>query len=93
MALSRYRNLNTLEDKKYYESADFPAQEDLEKLATVQIVISQFDRLDNLAHIHLGDGAYWWVIAMLNGLDWPFKFDEGQILLIPTDIKEVLKLF
>jgi hypothetical protein len=30
---------------------------------------------------------------MLNGLDWPFKFDEGQILLIPTDIKEVLKLF
>lgn len=93
MALSRYRNLNTIDDKKYYESSEFPTKEQLEGISTIQIVISQFDRLDNLAYTHLGDGSYWWVIAMMNNIEWPFKFEEGQILEIPTDIKEVLKLF
>lgn len=93
MTLSRYRNLNTLENKKFYESSEFPTLDELDSISTIQIVVSQFDRLDNLAFIHLGDGAYWWVIALMNNIDWPFTFEEGQILKIPTDVKDVLKLF
>ncbi len=93
MALSRYRNLNTLEDKKFYETSEFPANEELENISSIQIIVSQFDRLDNLAFIHLGDGSYWWVIALMNNIDWPFRFEEGQILKIPTDVKDVLRLF
>lgn len=93
MALSRYRNLNTLEDKKYLETPEFPSQDDLDAIPTIQIVASKFDRLDNLAHVHLGSGEYWWVIALFNNIDWAYSFEEGQILQIPTDLGAVLKLF
>lgn len=93
MALSRYRNLNTLEEKKYLETPDFPSQEDLDAIPTVQIVANRFDRLDNLAHVHLGSGEYWWIICLMNNLEWMYDFEEGQILKIPTDLNAVLKLF
>lgn len=93
MVLSRYRNLNTLEDKKYLESPTFPSRELLDQIPVNQIVASRFDRLDNLAHIHLGSGEYWWVIALFNDIDWAYSFEEGQILQIPTDLNAVLKLF
>lgn len=93
MALSRYRNLNTLESNKYFETSKFPSHEQLSELTTFQIVAAKFDRLDNLAAIHLGDGQYWWVIALFNNLDWAYSIEEGAILSIPTNIDEVLKLF
>lgn len=93
MALSRYRNLNTLEDKKFIETSNFPTKDDLAQIPTIQIVVTQFDRLDNLAHVHLGDGEYWWIIALFNDIDWAYKFEENQVLQIPIDISAVLKLF
>lgn len=93
MASSRYRNVNTLENKKFYETSNFPTQEQLNGVATFQIVAAKFDRLDNLAFKHLGAGEYWWVIAVMNNIDWAFGFEEGQILKIPIDVKDVLKLF
>lgn len=93
MALSRYRNLNTLFGNKYFETTKYPTKQQLDALNTIQIVASKFDRLDNLAHVHLGDGNYWWVIALLNGIDWAYDIEEGQILKIPTNIDQILKLF
>jgi hypothetical protein len=93
MALSRYRNLNLLENGKYYETSKFPSAEDLNKFSTFQIVANKFDRLDNLAHIHLGNSQYWWIIALFNNLDWAYGIEEGQILIIPTNLDEVLKSF
>jgi hypothetical protein len=93
MALSRYRNLNTLEGNKYLETTKFPTLEQLNKIDTFQIVANKFDRLDNLAHIHLGDGQYWWILALFNDIDWAYNIAEGQILKIPTNLDEVLKLF
>jgi len=69
MAISRYRSLNTLEDKKYYETFTFPSKKDLEEVQTFQVRAARFDRLDNLAFKHLGAGEYWWVIALINDLD------------------------
>lgn len=92
MASSRYRNVNIV-DKKFYETSTFPDQDKLDSIATFQIVASRFDRLDNLAFKHLGAGEYWWIIAAINNIDWAFGFEEGQILKIPVDVKEVLKLF
>ena len=93
MAVSRYRNLNILENKKYYETPTFPTEEQLDAIPTFQLVISNFDRLDNLAFKHLGAGEYWWVIALMNDLDWAYNFEEGQVLRIPLDVQDVLKLF
>lgn len=92
MASSRYRNVNQI-DKQFYETNTFPDREKLNGIATFQIVASRFDRLDNLAFKHLGAGEYWWIIAVMNDITWAFGFEEGQILKIPVDVKEVLKLF
>lgn len=98
MALSRYRNVNVLnqggEDgiPRHFETNDFPSPVDLEKVPTFKIRAAQFDRLDQLAFKHLGAGEYWWVIALINDLDWMYDFEPGQILKIPISVEDVLRL-
>ena len=91
MALSRYRNSNVI-DNRYYETFKFPPKDQLDKIPTYSITVNKFDRLDNLAFKYLGDGTYWWVIALINDLDWAFAFEEGQVLKIPIDIQDVLRI-
>jgi hypothetical protein len=93
MVFSRYRNLNTLEDKKFYETPTFPSKTQLDAIDTFQIRVSRFDRLDILAFKHLGAGEYWWIISVMNDLSWAFSFEEGQILKIPVNLDDVLRLF
>ena len=93
MAQSRYRNINTIDDKKYYESTNFPSQEKLDNIACFQIIVSNFERLDNVASRYYGSGEYWWVIALINDIDWAYGLEEGQVLKIPIDVQDVLKLF
>lgn len=92
MAESRYRSIGTI-DGKFYESVDFPSKQRLDSVNTFRVRAAQFERLDNLAFKHLGSGEYWWIIALLNDLDWPFAFEEGQILKIPVELDDVLRLF
>lgn len=95
MAISRYRNSNTIQKDgiaRHYESADFPSPDDLASIPTFKIRASRFDRLDQLAFKHLGSGEYWWIIALMNDLDWMYGFDPGQILLIPVNAEDVLDL-
>ena len=77
----------------FYETSDFPTQAQLDEVSVVRVRVSNFDRLDNLAAKHLGDGTYWWVIAVMNDLSWAFDFTEGQVLKIPVDVNDVLRLF
>jgi len=93
MSLSRYRNTNFLNNKQYYETVSFPDKETLDAIPSIQVRISKFDRLDNLAFKFLGSNDYWWVIALVNNIDWAFKFEEGQLIKIPVDVQDVLKLF
>lgn len=92
MAESRYRTAAII-DQSFYESVDFPSQEQLDTINTFRIRIAQFERLDNLAFKHLGAGEYWWVIALINGLEWPYAFEAGQIIKIPVELDDVLRLF
>lgn len=91
MAISRYRNTSII-DNQYLSTFDFP-DIDISKLTTISIRITDSDRLDTLAFKYLGDGTYWWVIALINDLNWPWDFASGQIIRIPTDINEILKYF
>ena len=91
MAVSRYRNTNLI-DGKFYETSKFPTKKQLDNIPTVTIRIAQFERLDRLAHRHLGDGTYWWIIALMNDIDWVFGFEAGDLIKIPVDIQDVLRL-
>lgn len=92
MAESRYRTTGVI-DQSFYESVDFPTQEEIDSINTFRVRIAQFDRLDNLAFKHLGAGEYWWVIALVNGLEWPYAFEAGQIIKIPVELDDVLRFF
>jgi len=75
MAISRYRNTGLISNS-FQETFEFPLKEDLDLIPTVQIVANQFDRLDNLAHVHFGDGQYWWILSLINDIDWPYNIEE-----------------
>ena len=77
---------------RHFESIDFPSPTDLESVPTFKIRAVQFDRLDQLAFKHLGAGEYWWVIALMNDIDWMYGFEPGQILKIPISVEDVLRL-
>lgn len=91
MALSRYRNVNVLnEGKAFFETTDAP---DLTKIKTFTLRTTAEDRLDSLAFKHLKKGEYWWVLAILNDLQWAWDFIPGDLLKIPIDVQDVLRLF
>ena len=96
MAVNRYRNVNVVEDMpgvpRHYETVDFPSASELANIPTIKIRVGRFDRLDQLAFRHLGAGEYWWVIALMNDLDWMYEFEAGQILKIPVNVEDVLRL-
>ena len=90
MSISRYRNVKISDG--HYDTVDFPTREQLDTIPTYNIRVNKFDRLDILAFKYLGAGEYWFVIAMINDLDWAFGFEEGQILRIPINVNDVLEL-
>ena len=92
MAESRYKSVGILDDK-FYETVDFPSKKELDAISTFQIRLANFDRLDNLASKYLGSGEYWWVIALMNDLDWAYTWEEGKIIRIPVQLSDVLRLF
>jgi len=91
MAVSRYKNLNII-DNKYLETPEIIKKRDLNNISTINIRTGAEDRLDVLAAKYLGDGSYWWVIAQVNDLEHAFDFIPGKILKIPLDLEEFLKL-
>ena len=42
------------------------------------------DRLDLIAHRHLGDARLWWIIADYNDIFFPLDLETGAILRIPS---------
>ncbi len=53
------------------------------------------ERLDQLARKYLGDGRYWWVICMINGIIDPIndkKLTPGTNLKIVNNVKSVVEI-
>jgi len=91
MSSSRYRNVEII-DGKYFGTVVFPTKAQLDAIPTYTIRLTRFDRLDNLAFKNLGQGELWWILAMMNDLDWAFGFEEGQLLKIPVNVDDVLRI-
>lgn len=66
----------TLHDRRSYTA------EDLGDGAVVHTVQAGED-LDLLAFRYGGKARLWWLIADINGLDFPFELEPGMRLLIP----------
>jgi len=62
---------------------------DLGLLTTTDIVLTEDQRLDHLAHEHLGNSRWWWVLAALSDIGWGLQIPAGTIIKIPLDISVV----
>ena len=91
MPISRYRNV-AIVSGSFYETLEFP-QIDINKIPVFVITPTAEDRLDTLAAQHLGSGEYWWIIAVMNDIDWAFSFTEGKNIVIPVNLDDILRLF
>lgn len=92
MAFSRYTNTNVIEGK-YYETVEFPSKEELDKIETHQVSLPTYARLDILAKKYLGNEQYWWILALMNDIDWGLGQQSITILRIPKNVQDVLRLF
>lgn len=88
---SRYKNTKLI-NSKYKATTTFP-EIDFTTIKTISIRTTTEDRLDTLAAKYLGAGQYWWIIAYMNGLDWAWDFEPGQILILPSNINDILSQF
>ncbi|MBI9043736.1 MAG: hypothetical protein JEZ06_04575 [Anaerolineaceae bacterium] len=50
-------------------------------------IVNSSQRLDQIAHEEYGDSRLWRLLAEANDLDDPFGLQDGQLLVIPQDMK------
>lgn len=56
------------------------------------IHVNQGDRLDILAHKHLGDARLWWVLAAYNNKFWMGDLTIGEELRVPSYERTVMDI-
>lgn len=99
MARSRYSDTPLLDGKRY-GTFRFPKKamgwekvNILNNIDTVEYTYKVGDRLDHLAARFFGEDTYWWIIAIVNDVGYPFAsggLTPGTILKIPINVNDVL---
>ncbi len=99
MSKSRYADTQ-LVDGKSYRSWRMPkvagglrAVDLLAGVKTNEYTIQAGDRADHIAARFLGDDEYWWLICLVNGINYPFAsggWTPGRTIKVPVFAKDVL---
>ena len=58
-------------------------------IPTREVVLTESQRLDHLAHEFLGSSRLWWILAALSDIGWGLQLPAGTIVKVPTDITAV----
>lgn len=95
MSKGRYADSKII-DGKFYETFKIPVSSNgmnnfdfLAGVKTREYVIQVGDRLDHIAARMLGDDKYWWVLALVNDMTYPFA-EPGTTIKVPYDLNDVL---
>ena len=86
MSFERYDIVNNNINSKIYLAVKN------KKINFKKVVTDSARRLDHYALNQYGDSSYWWVIAAASGIGWWLQVPSGTLLIIPTNLDEVLKL-
>lgn len=99
MAKNRYSDTAVIDDH-HYSSFSLPVyargyreRNLLDGVKTFEYVYKRGDRMDHLAARFFNEEQYWWVIALVNGIIYPFASGgliPGRTLKIPFEVKDVL---
>lgn len=97
MARGRYDNQETVDGSSYgtydrrFESMGLKEIDLLDNVRNFEHTIIAGERLDGLAHKYFGEDSYWWVLALINKIDYPLSITPGTKLRIPYDVKDVFR--
>ena len=58
-------------------------------VSTKEIILKESQRLDHLAHEHLGNSRFWWILAALSDIGWGLQLPPGTVVRIPVDMKVI----
>ncbi len=58
-------------------------------VSTREIILKESQRLDHLAHEHLGNARFWWVLAALSDIGWGLQLPPGTVVRIPVDMRVI----
>lgn len=56
------------------------------------VVLTQGQRLDQLAGQYYGNGSYWWIIAAASGIGWALQCPAGTVIKIPKNLDVALSI-
>lgn len=100
MAKDRYSDTEII-DNRHYGTWRLPTNPGglkpidlLDGVKTTEHVFSRGERLDHLAAKFWNEESYWWIIALVNGIKYPFASGglvPGLTLKIPVEPKDVLE--
>ena len=80
------KHLETLE-------LNYPDLTQFMNLSTSEYTWAPGDRFYKVAHKFYGDPGYWWVIAFFNKKPTDHHVKPGELIKVPTQLTEVLKIF
>lgn len=99
MGKSRYSGLKVI-DGKFFSTFRLPripggivGVDLLKGVATQDYVFKAGDRIDHLAAKFYGDDTLWWIICLVNNINYPFASGglvPGKLLKIPLDARNIL---
>lgn len=100
MSKNRYSNTEII-DNTHYGTFKLPVRARglsslklLTGISSTEYMYKAGDRLDILAAKFWGEDQYWWVIALVNDISYPFSSGgliPGRILKIPNDPRDIFE--
>ena len=97
MARGRYDNQEVIDRSNFatfdrrFESMGLKGVDLLENVRNFEHTMVVGERLDILAHRYFGEDSYWWVLALVNRIDYPLSIAPGTKIRVPYDVKDVFK--
>ena len=58
-------------------------------IPTKDVILTENQRLDHLAHEFLGNSRLWWILAALSDIGWGLQLPAGTIVKVPTDVTSI----
>tara|TARA_B100000282_G_scaffold287212_1_gene254520 strand:- start:593 stop:934 length:342 start_codon:yes stop_codon:yes gene_type:complete len=69
-----------------------PSVEERASIMTANHIWKLGDRYYSLAAQYYGQPQYWWIIAWYNGMPTEADVQPGDLIAIPTDLEEALRV-
>jgi hypothetical protein len=88
------RKRRELKSIRHYETPKnyVPSPTERAQLLTIKYMWKSGDRYPNLATKHYYSPSFWWVIAQYNGKHTEADIHPGDIIEIPVNLEEALKI-